>query len=130
MIRRPPRSTRTDTLFPYTTLFRSIRVRAAVRSCPAPYRPASKEWPCLHCACHAGAGDKCAANGLRWRRRATMLAGHQHKVVVMVRTVLGVVLGAIAAILALAGAGHAELALHQLPAGGAKRPAAGRAEAN
>src|SRR3546814_13763180 len=27
MIRRPPRSTRTDTLFPYTTLFRSIIVR-------------------------------------------------------------------------------------------------------
>src|SRR3546814_3027041 len=27
MIRRPPRSTRTDTLFPYTTLFRSIRGR-------------------------------------------------------------------------------------------------------
>src|SRR3546814_9651355 len=26
MIRRPPRSTRTDTLFPYTTLFRSRRV--------------------------------------------------------------------------------------------------------
>src|SRR3546814_7609862 len=26
MIRRPPRSTRTDTLFPYTTLFRSKRV--------------------------------------------------------------------------------------------------------
>src|SRR3546814_12131105 len=26
MIRRPPRSTRTDTLFPYTTLFRSIRI--------------------------------------------------------------------------------------------------------
>src|SRR3546814_14368656 len=25
MIRRPPRSTRTDTLFPYTTLFRSCR---------------------------------------------------------------------------------------------------------
>src|SRR3546814_8737442 len=25
MIRRPPRSTRTDTLFPYTTLFRSMR---------------------------------------------------------------------------------------------------------
>src|SRR3546814_11073885 len=29
MIRRPPRSTRTDTLFPYTTLFRSCK-----RSCP------------------------------------------------------------------------------------------------
>src|SRR3546814_20726987 len=25
MIRRPPRSTRTDTLFPYTTLFRSLK---------------------------------------------------------------------------------------------------------
>src|SRR3546814_16538361 len=28
MIRRPPRSTRTDTLFPYTTLFRSLMNRA------------------------------------------------------------------------------------------------------
>src|SRR3546814_6818605 len=27
MIRRPPRSTRTDTLFPYTTLFRSTVIR-------------------------------------------------------------------------------------------------------
>src|SRR3546814_15162257 len=27
MIRRPPRSTRTDTLFPYTTLFRSLFLR-------------------------------------------------------------------------------------------------------
>src|SRR3546814_7489158 len=27
MIRRPPRSTRTDTLFPYTTLFRSLMPR-------------------------------------------------------------------------------------------------------
>src|SRR3546814_15993249 len=26
MVRRPPRSTRTDTLFPYTTLFRSIQL--------------------------------------------------------------------------------------------------------
>src|SRR3546814_17388096 len=26
MIRRPPRSTRTDTLFPYTTLFRSVLI--------------------------------------------------------------------------------------------------------
>src|SRR3546814_14714330 len=31
MIRRPPRSTRTDTLFPYTTLFRSAVVAHAVR---------------------------------------------------------------------------------------------------
>src|SRR3546814_13199481 len=27
MIRRPPRSTRTDTLFPYTTLFRSVTLQ-------------------------------------------------------------------------------------------------------
>src|SRR3546814_4945619 len=39
MIRRPPRSTRTDTLFPYTTLFRSLCIVAfplAVRSRPQP----------------------------------------------------------------------------------------------
>src|SRR3546814_9021950 len=30
MIRRPPRSTRTDTLFPYTTLFRSLVRRRQV----------------------------------------------------------------------------------------------------
>src|SRR3546814_20366378 len=30
MIRVPPRSTRTDTLFPYTTLFRSVFDRAAI----------------------------------------------------------------------------------------------------
>src|SRR3546814_17525586 len=29
MIRRPPRSTRTDTLFPYTTLFRSYKAKVA-----------------------------------------------------------------------------------------------------
>src|SRR3546814_2559943 len=33
MIRRPPRSTRTDTLLPYTTLFRSVR-----RAAPPPKR--------------------------------------------------------------------------------------------
>src|SRR3546814_2921513 len=32
MIRRPPRSTRTDTLFPYTTLFRSSRFDQGARS--------------------------------------------------------------------------------------------------
>src|SRR3546814_3122934 len=36
MIRRPPRSTRTDTLFPYTTLFRSHR---AVDDAAHPRRP-------------------------------------------------------------------------------------------
>src|SRR3546814_16926518 len=32
MIRRPPRSTRTDTLFPYTTLFRSLAVSLSAAS--------------------------------------------------------------------------------------------------
>src|SRR3546814_19874142 len=38
MIRRPPRSTRTDTLFPYTTLFRSPYEKWAPRS------PAERVW--------------------------------------------------------------------------------------
>src|SRR3546814_9183966 len=42
MIRRPPRSTRTDTLFPYTTLFRS-----QWREAPGPYRGVR---PVLHAA--------------------------------------------------------------------------------
>src|SRR3546814_8054067 len=50
MIRRPPRSTRTDTLFPYTTLFRSASVRRrgrgariwAWRPCAGRPHPASR----------------------------------------------------------------------------------------
>src|SRR3546814_14493655 len=38
MIRRPPRSTRTDTLFPYTTLFRSVE--ALVQEVQRDKRPA------------------------------------------------------------------------------------------
>src|SRR3546814_8353596 len=40
MIRRPPRSTRTDTLFPYTTLFRSRQHRHQpnCNHCPKPRR--------------------------------------------------------------------------------------------
>src|SRR3546814_16495263 len=42
MIRRPPRSTRTDTLFPYTTLFRSP-VAAHAQVPEAGQRPEDKE---------------------------------------------------------------------------------------
>src|SRR3546814_9950967 len=35
MIRRPPRSTRTDTLFPYTTLFRSLGAEEVPRAEPS-----------------------------------------------------------------------------------------------
>src|SRR3546814_9973333 len=41
MIRRPPRSTRTDTLFPYTTLFRSARQGQGVGSIRRRARPAA-----------------------------------------------------------------------------------------
>src|SRR3546814_11394302 len=37
MIRRPPRSTRTDTLLPYTTLFRSIADRQAEQQLRVPF---------------------------------------------------------------------------------------------
>src|SRR3546814_11664599 len=39
MIRRPPRSTRTDTLFPYTTLFRSAGNRCSARHPRSTRRP-------------------------------------------------------------------------------------------
>src|SRR3546814_7963212 len=52
MIRRPPRSTRTDTLFPYTTLFRSTPVADAVG-------PAA-----------GGGTDLGAGGGFRFRRAA------------------------------------------------------------
>src|SRR3546814_7572662 len=46
MIRRPPRSTRTDTLFPYATLFRSIRTsHVAVRPCRFKHRCRPGAWP-------------------------------------------------------------------------------------
>src|SRR3546814_6240249 len=50
MIRRPPRSTRSDTLFPYTTLFRSA---------PAVRQPTAKEFLRRERRSHvAGVGDQ------------------------------------------------------------------------
>src|SRR3546814_7762215 len=43
MIRRPPRSTRTDTLFPYTTLFRSERFHACWLSTSPHYHRSSRK---------------------------------------------------------------------------------------
>src|SRR3546814_7330821 len=53
MIRRPPRSTRTDTLFPYTTLFRSRDVVSPAPSWQKSVRhsaknPADRPWPDRH----------------------------------------------------------------------------------
>src|SRR3546814_6271454 len=46
MIRRPPRSTRTDTLFPYTTLFRSCRTAMSETS-PALIPTDKASWEAL-----------------------------------------------------------------------------------
>src|SRR3546814_7812073 len=64
MIRRPPRSTRTDTLFPYTTLFRSAGARlgdlevaagrGAAPTHPNAARPHVEEFPRLVLGQHAG----------------------------------------------------------------------------
>src|SRR3546814_6436198 len=80
MIRRPPRSTRTDTLFPYTTLFRSDRLsaqplragfHAALAAPPPPRRPrdraprhpslARRHWPHRHA--HLVLGHRLSAAG-------------------------------------------------------------------
>src|SRR3546814_13121222 len=48
MIRRPPKSTRTDTLFPYTTLVRSV-LFPADRWIYAPFRPPADAWRAAAC---------------------------------------------------------------------------------
>src|SRR3546814_4640900 len=45
MIRRPPRSTRTDTLFPYTTLFRSSSLFASITNITSGMPPMSRMPP-------------------------------------------------------------------------------------
>src|SRR3546814_9085048 len=64
MIRRPPRSTRTDTLFPSTTLFRSA---AADRDQQAPQR---------HMIGHAGVADGAEVNGIGIAQLIDGVVGH------------------------------------------------------
>src|SRR3546814_4426010 len=66
MIRRPPRSTRTDTLFPYTTLFRSDRGRRIHhRGARHPHRVDDADPPARagHGSCAAARRAGCS----RWR---------------------------------------------------------------
>src|SRR3546814_2823562 len=66
MIRRPPRSTRTDTLFPYTTLFRSHPTDQVGEAVGREF-PAHRLLGCQHHrvdAAHAGDGGR--------RRRAVL----------------------------------------------------------
>src|SRR3546814_7366433 len=67
MIRRPPRSTRTDTLFPYTTLFRSPTVRMpGFRPGKVPPNLIRKmHGPALNKAIDAGVRDLMAKEKLR-----------------------------------------------------------------
>src|SRR3546814_14160041 len=61
MLRRPPRATRADTLFPYTMLFRSDGVR--LRSPVVSEILAAAQFPSCRCGARAAAGDPVAAEG-------------------------------------------------------------------
>src|SRR3546814_18551241 len=75
MIRRPPRSTRTDTLFPYTTLFRSFGPSGADRLLAAPGRSQSPPTPTPGEA-HAGWGrSRRTAMPQTGKRRARRVDG-------------------------------------------------------
>src|SRR3546814_342712 len=67
-IRRPPRSTRTDTLFPYTTLFRSHLDLPARLAVGRP-RPAHRRQRGVLPGRHHGLGAAALAGALRHRRR-------------------------------------------------------------
>src|SRR3546814_10823418 len=107
MIRRPPRSTRTDTLFPYTTLFRSeqYRFRGALLRCnparPPPHPLSRPEMPDF--------GDRIRKRRMHHPAGAAHTAGHRcdvertglHAGGAMFRAALFMLL------ITLAGAGHA-----------------------
>src|SRR3546814_13417541 len=79
MIRRPPTYTRTDTLLPYTTLFRSLHV--AVRSCVRQQRAALVDDRHLF-GVHAGhrRGDEETDRlHLAVRKRAAVLERQHHR---------------------------------------------------
>src|SRR3546814_8918296 len=65
-IRRPPRSTRTDTLFPYTTLFRSGRTAASTS--PAPALRCRPRWPAAAGCCTRATSTPTSTTGTRRRR--------------------------------------------------------------
>src|SRR3546814_17203700 len=75
MIRRPPRSTRTDTLFPYTTLFRSPAGGERRREEVAGARHAGDHRALEGPRPHAGAGLGGRSRRLRARSRGGALQG-------------------------------------------------------
>src|SRR3546814_3046627 len=95
MIRRPPRSTRTDTLFPYTTLFRSDRPRwrdepprlqqprsFALASCGGPYQRREMARIARNAGVHRAAQYlqcRCLWPSLFGPRRQEGERSHQHR---------------------------------------------------
>src|SRR3546814_13791776 len=80
MIRRPPRSTRTDTLFPYTTLFRSLGTHGSA----AHRRIRADRHPRLR-----GGGGGCPRGGCRGRggRAVRQEEGLWHRLDVIARSI-------------------------------------------
>src|SRR3546814_1753964 len=76
MIRRPPRATRADTLFPYTTLFRSLvaagSVDAAFHLVPAAPASGARIFARLHHAGARRAADRQISLGLQRMARQIM----------------------------------------------------------
>src|SRR3546814_3247294 len=70
MIRRPPRSTRTDTLFPYTTLFRSAEYGVCVAGLQTTVQPAASAGAILRPSIADGKfqGVIAATTPTGWRR--------------------------------------------------------------
>src|SRR3546814_13692121 len=69
MIRRPPRSTRTDTLFPYTTLFRSRTLWQRLHTDQQPMQPECKHSPRDDADHHGGNGAAHRPRGIRHLRQ-------------------------------------------------------------
>src|SRR3546814_9199663 len=76
MIRRPPRSTRTDTLFPYTTLFRSLA--ALYRIGGAQVLPRRQQKRCRTRSCAVGARHQPVRNRPGIRRLHSQLRSEEH----------------------------------------------------
>src|SRR3546814_3081261 len=82
MIRRPPRSTRTDTLFPYTTLFRSTGYASAARSGQASarvWRQLPSAWGCpIAGRAQAGSRTRSQCCGLRGTGAVRVARSEEH----------------------------------------------------
>src|SRR3546814_18049301 len=77
MIRRPPRSTRTDTLFPYTTLFRSaLGGRDVILEAPRHHRPAAMDDAERAIAFLLGPNDRAQRHHVRQRLEADVAFRH------------------------------------------------------